>query len=485
MRFGVAPVVIAAARLRPPHSDGLGWPRRAACRPGDPEHVRLLHYERLMGLAHLTVVPVAVMASLVHPDGSVTTTPAAVVGLGALAVAYAVGYHLLLPRVWLSHAKVVLGLCLDTALVSLVVHLTGGPTSLLVFLYYLVVITSALTLETGALAAICAVISAAFAILLPLDAVFRAGWPGHLGQPLVFLASVWLVGLMSATGAAQIQSAERRLLESLRVQNAIATENATLSRDLAEQLAATRRLATSLTAQQEETRRLADMVITAQEEERRRVARELHDEANQTLAALMTTVDLAERAASDPPMRETLARLRRLAVAALADLQRIALELRPPALDEFGLVPALTKHVTERAAGTGLRADVAVEGTRRRLPDSVEAALYRIAQEALANVQKHSRAGTVHLRLRFASGAVRLDVSDDGVGFDPALPGADPAPEGVAAGRARLGIAGMRERAAIVGGTLEVDSRPGGGTRVSVHVPVALLAEGAMPGTAA
>ncbi len=150
------------------------------------------------------------------------------------------------------------------------------------------------------------------------------------------------------------------------------------------------------------------------------MARELHDEANQLLAALMTTVDAAEAAAArqgQPELTTTLARLRRLASATLSDLQRIATELRPPALDEFGLLPALTRHVRDRTADTALEATVDTEGRPRRLPATVEVALYRIAQEALANVQKHSDARRVRLRLRFLPGAVRLDVTDDGVGF--------------------------------------------------------------------
>jgi signal transduction histidine kinase len=254
------------------------------------------------------------------------------------------------------------------------------------------------------------------------------------------------------------------------VQREIAATNAQLSADLALQLDATRALASSLERQREETQRLADMVIRAQEEERGRVARELHDEANQLLAALMTTVDTADALAGaggdSPALRETLARLRKLADTALGDLQRIATELRPPALDEFGLLPALTRHVRDRVEGSGVRADVQIEGRRRRLPQAVELALYRIAQEALANVQKHARAGCVHVRLRFLSDAVRLDISDDGCGFDSSV--AAPAD----ASRIGLGLPGMRERASIVGGSVEVSSQLGGGTRVSARIPL-------------
>jgi signal transduction histidine kinase len=473
---GLGAALEAVQRIVPPATGGLDWPRHRD-RVRGAERARLLHYERLMGLAHATAVPVALAATLVHVDFIARpATPWFIVLLGTTLL-YAIVYHFVLPKVWLSHTKVVLGLLVDVALTTEVVRLTGYHMSLLVFLYYLIIIACALTLETRTLYAICAVISVAFCAVLPFDPLFVNAWRAHLGHVLLFLFSVWGVGFISAAGAAQIQTAERRLMSSMRTQRAIAEENAKLSVDLARRLEESRALTASLARQREETRRLADMVIHAQEEERRRVARELHDEANQLLAALMTTVDAAEAAAARQGQSEltaTLARLRRLASATLSDLQRIATELRPPALDEFGLLPALTRHVRDRTANTGLDACVDTEGRPRRLPPTVEVALYRIAQESLANVQKHSGAGHVRLRLRFLPGAVRLDVSDDGVGFD--LDGAN------GEGRSRLGIAGMRERASIVGGDVSVTSRPGGGTRVSAHIPLCDPAEIAVAG---
>jgi len=461
----------AAQRLRPPHSQGLAWPRRgeALAARDQVERSRLVHYERLMGTAHLVAVAVAAVATASHID--FVSEPATTRWFAALLAAtlgFAAVWHWLLPPVWCSHTKVVLGLAIDAALVTAVVHLTGYHMSLLVFLYYLIVIAASLTLGTRAMYGICAVISVFFLAILPVDPLFTAAPGDHLGHVALFVLSVWLVGVVSGAAASQLQLAERRLLDAVATQREIAARNAQLSADLATQLEATRALASSLERQREETQRLADMVIRAQEEERGRVARELHDEANQLLAALMTSVDTAEALSADagsPQLRETLARLRRLADAALGDLQRIATELRPPALDEFGLLPALNRHVRDRVEGSGLRADVQIEGRRRRLPAAVELALYRIAQEALANVQKHAQAGCVHVRLRFLPDAVRLDVSDDGVGFDTA------AGDGALA-RVGLGLPGMRERASIVGGSVDVSSQPGGGTRVSAHIPL-------------
>jgi signal transduction histidine kinase len=468
----------AAQRLRPPSSGGLDWPRRGegTHARSEAERARLVHYDRLMGLAHVVAVATALVATMVHLDFMSRPATGWFGVLLGVTLLFAAVYHWLLPSAWCSHTKVVLGLVIDAALVTAVVHLTGYHMSLLVFLYYLIVIAASLTLETRAMYAICAVITVFFLAILPWDPMMVSAWREHVGHVALFVLSVWLVGLVSGAATSQLHLAERRLLRSLQVQRDVAAANAQLSADLAEQLDATRALASSLERQREETRRLADMVIRAQEEERGRVARELHDEANQILAALMTTVDTADTlsaAASgggDPALRETLARLRKLADTALGDLQRIATELRPPALDEFGLLPALTRHVRDRVSGTGLRADVQIEGRRRRLPQAVELALYRIAQEALANVQKHAGAGSVHVRLRFLPDAVRLDVSDDGVGFDAAVAGGADGSDG--RGPGGLGLPGMRERASIVGGDVEVSSSPGGGTRVSARIPL-------------
>ena len=466
----------AALRLRPPSSAGLSWPRggERAVELSDEERARLLHYERLMGMAHLVAVAIALAATLVHLDFAARPSPGWFGAVLGATLVFAISYHYVLPRIWLSHSKVVLGLVIDAALVTGVVHLTGYHMSLLVFLYYLIVIAASLTLETRAMYAICAVISLFFIAILPFDPLIVHAWHDHVGHVVLFLLSVWLVGIASGAAASQLQAAERRTLDALHLQREVAAANAQLSADLALQLDATRALAASLQRQREETRRLADMVIRAQEEERGRVARELHDEANQLLAAVMAGVDTAEALsvdAGDGPLRDTLARLRHLATTALSDLQRIATELRPPALDEFGLLPALSRHVRDRCDGSGIEADVQIEGRRRRMPAAVELALYRIAQEALANVQKHAQARRVHVRLRFLPDAVRLDISDDGRGFDPDAPAVAGSADADTA-RSGLGIAGMRERASIAGGGVEVSSRPGGGTRVSARIPL-------------
>ena len=203
----------------------------------------------------------------------------------------------------------------------------------------------------------------------------------------------------------------------------------------------------------------ARTALAAQEAERLRVARELHDEIGQTLTAV--TIQ-AERAADGEP---TLApdALRRVADAvreSLDEVRRIARELRPEALDDLGLVNALIALCTRVGAQDGPRVKRELQGTLPSLPAEVELVLYRIAQESLTNALRHSDARSVTVSLEADADSVTLRVADDGKGM-PAQP-----PRGTA------GIAGMRERALLVGGRLTIDSRPGQGTEVRLTIPV-------------
>jgi signal transduction histidine kinase len=167
----------------------------------------------------------------------------------------------------------------------------------------------------------------------------------------------------------------------------------------------------------------------------------------------------AEEAADEETRRKSLAGLRELATATLQDVRRLAVELRPKSLDDFGLVPALERLVGGFSERTAL--DTHVEALLpERLPPEVETALYRIVQEALTNVAKHARATTVSVLVTFENGCATLVIEDDGVGFSPDTP-AD-----------GLGLLGMRERVNLLGGRLTVESRPGAGTSIVAEVPV-------------
>ena len=203
----------------------------------------------------------------------------------------------------------------------------------------------------------------------------------------------------------------------------------------------------------------ARTALAAQEAERLRVARELHDEIGQTLTAV--TIQ-AERAADDDPAQAPNA-LRGVADAvreSLDEVRRIARELRPEALDDLGLVNALIALCTRVGAQEGPRVKRELQAALPPLSAEVELVLYRIAQESLTNALRHSDADSATVSLEADTNSVTLRVADDGKGMPVELP------------RGTAGVAGMRERALLVGGRLTIDSRLGQGTEVRLTIPV-------------
>jgi signal transduction histidine kinase len=202
-------------------------------------------------------------------------------------------------------------------------------------------------------------------------------------------------------------------------------------------------------------------VVEAQELERRRLARELHDETGQALTSILLGLKSLEDALGADGARAAVADLRELVVATLQDVRRLAVELRPKVLDDFGLVPALERLAESFADQTEI--DVRFEtglGDQRLAPE-VETALYRIVQESLTNVVKHAHASVVSIVLARKAGAVALVIEDDGRGFDPAE-----TREG------GFGLEGMRERIGLLEGRLQVESREGAGTTIVAEVPL-------------
>jgi signal transduction histidine kinase len=228
-----------------------------------------------------------------------------------------------------------------------------------------------------------------------------------------------------------------------------------------------------VTAEHQQQRRLdayATSVLRGQEEERRRIAQELHDEPMQALVTLCRRLDaLAQRHALPAAAVSALEPIRGLAEAIVQELRELAHGLRPPSLDDLGLVASLRQQVSRFAARTGTETAFEVQGDARRLPPDAELGLFRIAQEALRNVERHAAARRVLVGVGFREREVWLVVRDDGVGFTLPSP---PASAGHADGPG-LGLLGMRERAALLGGRLEVGSAPGQGTTVRVTVPAA------------
>jgi two-component system, NarL family, sensor histidine kinase UhpB len=206
-----------------------------------------------------------------------------------------------------------------------------------------------------------------------------------------------------------------------------------------------------------ERRRSGRLVLRAQEEERRRLARDLHDEVNQALTAILLRLEAASHGAPDE-LAEELGELKVLVNQAMEELLQLARQLRPTALDDHGLLPALATHVRRFASQTGIQADLQTHGEPDLTPDQ-EIAVYRVAQEALANIARHSDAGRVQVNLGTSGSALELRVRDDGRGFDQQVR------------RKGLGLDGMAERARLVGGELEIESRPGAGTELVLRVP--------------
>jgi two-component system sensor histidine kinase UhpB len=217
---------------------------------------------------------------------------------------------------------------------------------------------------------------------------------------------------------------------------------------------------------EKERRRSGQLAMRAQEEERRRLARDLHDEVNQALAAILLRLEAL--AQDSPPDRAPeLAELKKLVNQAMDELLTLARQLRPSALDDHGLVPALETQLKRFSARTGIEVRLGTEGDPNELPEVMQTAIYRVAQEALANVARHAGATVVEVDLEAEeNGGAELRVRDDGAGFDAgAIPRAGTERPG-----AGLGLGGMAERARLVGGELDVRSAPGGGTSVTLRV---------------
>jgi signal transduction histidine kinase len=197
-------------------------------------------------------------------------------------------------------------------------------------------------------------------------------------------------------------------------------------------------------------------------EERQRLARELHDSVSQALYGIALNASSAEELFDAAPERARglLADVLRLAEAGLTEMRALIFELRPESLEQEGLVGALQKQAASVQARHGLQVELDV-AHEPELPAATKEALYRVAQEALHNAVKHARARTLSLALHTGNGEVQLVVVDDGRGFNPReeFPG-------------HLGLRSMRERVAVAGGTFQIDSAPGSGTRLSVRVPL-------------
>jgi two-component system, NarL family, sensor histidine kinase UhpB len=212
---------------------------------------------------------------------------------------------------------------------------------------------------------------------------------------------------------------------------------------------------------EDERRRSGRLVLRAQEEERRRLARDLHDEVNQALTAILLRLQALSETAP-PELDHEIGELKTLVNQAMEELLRLARQLRPASLDDLGLIAAIEGQLARFTEQTGIQTALHREGTPEAITEDQQTVIYRVVQEALSNTAQHSGATFVDFELRvFPSHGVELRVRDNGEGFDAK-----------AAGQGNgIGLSGMAERARLVGGELTVSSAPGTGTRVRLYIP--------------
>ncbi len=215
---------------------------------------------------------------------------------------------------------------------------------------------------------------------------------------------------------------------------------------------------------EEVLRRLPQSILEAQEQERRRLARELHDSVNQAIASAKFRIQTAENQITrgDPKWQESSRKSKEMLDLVLQQVRRLSHNLRPGELDDLGLLPAARTAFREFEDRTGTVIQFAAVGFEKRLEPTLESTLYRIIQEALTNIEKHSSATSVDVQLTENANGITLELTDNGIGIDPAH--ATRLREG-------LGLIHMRERASLVGGTFSLETAPGQGVRLRIQVP--------------
>ncbi|HEX6292621.1 MAG TPA: sensor histidine kinase, partial [Herpetosiphonaceae bacterium] len=213
---------------------------------------------------------------------------------------------------------------------------------------------------------------------------------------------------------------------------------------------------------EQDLQRLSRQMIEVQESERRHLALELHDEIGQTLTGLKLILEMIQRLPIDEFQRR-LSEAQALVNDLMARVRQLSLDLRPAMLDDLGLLPTLVWHFERYTAQTNVQVTFAHTGLGRRFPPEVETATYRIVQEALTNVARHSQVRHVTVSLWVIGDMLTVQIEDQGAGFDPSIDQAS---------SASRGLPGMRERAALLGGELVVETMPGVGTLIRAELPV-------------
>ncbi|MCL4634144.1 sensor histidine kinase [Burkholderia sp.] len=279
-------------------------------------------------------------------------------------------------------------------------------------------------------------------------------------QTVRALAGARYQHLLVAQKSAQLNEANERLEQRVAARTAqLSASNRDLRREVEERVRAER----ALQASREELREIAAISASAREAEQRRIARELHDELAQTLATLKNDLEwLIDRVPQDDAsLARKIAAMHALARGAVAATRRIASDLRPLMLDDLGFAAAMQWLVEDFRHRHGIACALHVEPPELQLDEPYATAVFRIAQEALANVARHAAASHANVELVCGGEAIALTIRDDGAGFDPAVPRKS----------SSFGLVGLRERAYLVGGTLRIATTLGEGTTVEVEIP--------------
>src|SRR5436305_5789259 len=285
---------------------------------------------------------------------------------------------------------------------------------------------------------------------------------------MIFSATGWLVSV--ALNFVVLQIAFRPLTELGEVMRRVQLGERLLRAPLAgvdsraDQLASACNMV--LEALDDASHQRASQIINAQEQERQRIARELHDETSQVVTSLLISLALLEKSVETREARERIADTRALAHSTLRAIRNLSIDLRPSALDDLGLLPALRWYVKEYEKKCSIRVEFHATGFKERLPAEMETALYRIVQECLTNTAKHANANRVTITLKEETDRVYARITDDGEGFDYEALLKTPGQE------RGLGLAGMNERAVLLDGTLNIHSTSERGTIIEVSIPL-------------
>ncbi len=285
---------------------------------------------------------------------------------------------------------------------------------------------------------------------------------------VIFIVVGWFVSI--ALNFVVLQFAFRPLKDLGKVMNRVQAGERSLRAPMtgvdleADQLARTFNM--MLEAIDDATRVRASQIINAQEQERKRIARELHDETSQVLTSLLISLAILEESITTQEARDRIADTRKLAHQTLRAIRNLSIDLRPSALDDLGLLPALRWYIKEYQQKCSIQVEFVAHGFRQRLSAEVETALYRIVQESLTNTARHANAHKVHVNMKGDADAVYITITDDGHGFDVGTLLKTPDQD------RGLGLAGMNERAVLLDGSLDIHSSTGHGTTIEVRIPL-------------